>query len=296
MNLIVNDGINNVELESDYIINKAQNSQTTLERIKKQLSKLGQTVYEYENLEILKDNNIFVPINIINELRREILLKLDELRLYKIPYKKSEYYIDVPNFNKEENSNILVSTFEEYLKFKDKYNIIYIDDEKEFSKIKDKKCILKIPRINEKLKEYEFPILVSDLGSVYKYKNVDTDFSLNVANSYSVALLHSLGVNKITLSHELTYTQIEKLVNIYRERYNAHPNLEVITNDNIEAMVCKYNMLRKYKVDTGYLIDRFSNKYKIKIKNNLMHIYDYKRTNKTENYYKIGINNVRKNI
>ncbi|MGM9877612.1 MAG: DUF3656 domain-containing protein [Bacilli bacterium] len=294
--LIVNDGINNVELESDYIINKAQNSQTTLERIKEQLSKLGQTVYEYENLEILKDDDIFVPINIINELRREILLKLDELRLYKIPYKKSEYYIDVPNFNMEENSNILVSTYKEYLKFKDKYNIIYIDDEKEFSKIKDKKCILKMPRINEKLKEYEFPILVSDLGSVYKYKNVDTDFSLNVANSYSVALLHSLGVNKITLSHELTYTQIEKLVNIYRERYNAHPNLEVITNDNIEAMVCKYNMLRKYKVDTGYLIDRFSNKYKIKIKNNLMHIYDYKRTNKTENYYKIGINNIRKNI
>lgn len=155
---------------------------------------------------------------------------------------------------------------------------------------------MKIPRINEKLKEYEAPILVSDLGSVYKYKNVDTDFSLNVTNSYSVALLHSLGVNKITLSHELTYSQIEKLVKSYKERYNAHPNLEVITNDNIEAMVCKYNMLRRYKVDTGYLIDRFSNKYKIKIKNNLMHIYDYKRTNKIDNYYKIGINNIRKNI
>ena len=60
-------------------------------------------------------------------------------------------------------------------------------------------------------------------------------------------------------------------------------------------MICKYNMLKKYKVDEGYLIDRFNNKYKIKIKNNLMYIYDYKRTKLDENYFEIGINNIRIN-
>ena len=218
------------------------------------------------------------------------------MRLYKIPLKKETYHIEVPDFEKEKNQNILVNTFEEYLKFKDKYKYIYIDNEEEYNKINDNKCILKIPRINEKLKNYNTKLLVSDLGSVYKYKNIETDFSLNIVNSYAVALLHNLGVKKITLSHELTFTQIKKLIDIYKQRYNAHPNLEVIINANIEAMVCKYNILEKYKINNGYLIDRFSNKYKIKVKNNLMHIYDYKRTNKRENYFEIGINNIRIDI
>ena len=60
-------------------------------------------------------------------------------------------------------------------------------------------------KLKEYLKDYNQKLLVGELGSVYKYKNVDTDFSLNITNSYSVAFLHSIGVNKITLSHELNY-------------------------------------------------------------------------------------------
>ena len=216
-------------------------------------------------------------------------------RMYKTNYKKEAYDICVDNFEKTNNKNILISTYEQYLKVKDKYNIIYIDNLEEFNKIDDDKCVLKLDRINEHLSAYNQRLLVSDLGSVYKYKAVDTDFSLNVTNSYSVAFLHSLGVKKVTLSHELNYKQIRILIDNYKERYNKHPNLEVIVDANIEAMVCKYNMLKKYKVDEGYLIDRFNNKYKIKIKNNLMYIYDYKRTKLDENYFEIGINNIRIN-
>lgn len=295
MKLIITDNKNNVELESDYIVEPSQKSETTKERIIEQLSKLGDTVYEYSSLEIIKDDNIFVPINKLNELRRLTLEKLNELRLYKIPYKKENYSIEVPSFIKEEKTSILINSYEKYNQYKNNYDTIYIDDEIEYSKIKDNKCILKLPRINEYLKEYNAKLLVSDLGSIYKYKNVDTDFSLNVVNSYSVALLHSLGVNKITLSHELTYKQVEVLVNVYHERYNSHPNLEVIIDSNIEAMVCKYNMLNKSKVNNGFLIDRFNNKYEIKYKHNLMYIYDYKRTKLIENYHKIGVNYLRIN-
>ena len=296
MKFIVSDYKNTVEIESDYIVESSLKSETTLERITEQLSKLGDTIYEYTKLDILKDNNIFIPINKLNELRRITLEKLNEKRLYEIPYKKELYYIEVPCFNKEEKTSILVNNYEEYLKYKNNYDIIYIDNEIEYLKINDNKCILKLPRINEHLKEYNNTLLVSDLGSVYKYKNVHTDFSLNVVNSYSVAILHNLGVNKITLSHELTYKQIENLINEYKNRYNKHPNLEVIVDSNIEAMVCKYNMLNKYKVNKGYLVDRFNNKYRIIYKHNLMYIYDYKKTILKEDYFKLGVNHIRKNI
>lgn len=294
--LIVSDSKNIVEKDSDYIVEKSIKSETTIDRINEQLNKLGDTIYEFEDLKIEKDSDIFIPVNKLNELRREVMHTLNELRTYKTNYKKEKYYICVDNFEKENKKNILVSTYEQYLKIKDEYDIIYIDNESEYNKINDEKCVLKLNRINEHLKDYSDNLLVSDLGSVYKYKSVDTDFSLNVTNSYSVAFLHSIGVKKITLSYELNYKQINNLVSSYKERYNKHPNLEVIIEANEEAMICKYNMLKKYKTDNAYLIDRFNNKYKIKIKNNFMYIYNYNRRKLKENYFDIGINNIRTNL
>ena len=158
------------------------------------------------------------------------------------------------------------------------------------------KCILKLPRVLEHLPNLNQKLLVGELGSIYKYKNIDTDFSLNVLNSYSVAYLHSIGVNKITLSHELNYKQIKNLRDSYKKRYNKNPNLEVIVSGYEEAMICKYNMLKKYNKNNGYLIDRFNNKYKIVCKDNLMYIYNFKKRDLKENYFDIGINYVRSNL
>lgn len=293
--LIVDDSKNTVEMISNYIVENSIKSETTIDRIKEQLNKLGDTIYEFDNLEIIKDSNIFVPINILNELRREVMHTLDLKRMYKTNYKKDKYDIYVDNFEKEQKNSILINSYQQYLDIKDNFDIIYVDNKELFDKLNNKKCILKIPRINECLKDYNQNLLVSDLGSIYKYENVDTDFSLNVINSYSVAFLHSIGVNKITLSHELNYKQVKNLVESYENRYKKHPNLEVIISDYEEAMVCKYNMLKRYNKKTGYLIDRFNNKYKIAIKDNLMYIYNFRKKDLKENYFDIGINYVRIN-
>ena len=289
----ITDYNNEVELTSDYIVEEAKKSETTKDRIKEQLEKLGDTIYKFDILDIESDKNIFVPINKLNELRREVINILNEKRLYKIEYKKEKYNISVDNYEKVNKKSCLISTYEEYLKVKDNFDIIYVDN-KEL--LIEEKCILKLPRVLEHLDNYNQKLLVGELGSVYKYKNVDTDFSLNVTNSYSVAFLHSIGVNKITLSHELNYKQVKKLIEDYKERYKNHPNLEVIVSGYEEAMICKYNMLKKHNKDKGYLIDRFNNKYKIIVKNNLMYIYNFKKRNLTDNYFDIGINYIRTNF
>lgn len=292
----VSDYKNEVELYSDYIVENAKNSETTIDRIKEQLNKLGDTIYIFDNLDIKCDSNIFVPINKLNELRREVINILNEKRLYKTNYKKEIYNISVDNFDKVYKKTCLINTYEQYLKIKDDFDIIYANNKQLFNKINDKKCILKIPRVLEHLPNLNQKLLVGELGSVYKYKDVDTDFSLNVLNSYSVAYLHSIGVNKITLSHELNYKQVKTLVANYKARYNKNPNLEVIISGYEEAMICKYNMLKKYNKDKGYLIDRFNNKYKIVSKDNLMYIYNFKKRDLKENYFDIGINYVRSNL
>ena len=290
--LSVTDYKNEVELECDYIVEKALKSETTIDRIKDQLNKLGDTIYTFDNLDIESDKNIFVPINKLNELRRLVMHTLDKKRLYEIEYKMEKYDICVDNFDIVSKKCVLISTYEDYLKVKDNFDIIYVDNKELFNKISDNKCILKLPRVLEHLEDIDGKLLVGELGSVYKYKNVDTDFSLNVFNSF----LHSIGVNKITLSHELNYKQVKNLVDNYKKRYNKHPNLEVIISGYEEAMICKYNLLKKYNKDKGYLIDRFNNKYKIVYKDNLMYIYNFKKRDLKENYFDIGINYVRANI
>ena len=294
--LYVTDGEFEVSMNSDYITEESISSPITEERVKEQLTKLGDTVYEFENLEIDLSDNVFVPVNKLNNLRREVMHTLDSKRLYKSNYKKEKYDICVDNFPKREEKSVLIDTYEQYLKVKDSFDTIYVDSKELYDKINDKKCILKLSRVLEHLPDFDMKLLVGELGSVYKYKNVDTDFSLNVTNTYTVALMHSLGVNKVTLSYELNYKQIKYLVECYKKRYNKNPNLEVIVDSNVEVMVSKYNMLKKYDKKEGYLIDRFKNKYKVKIKDNLMYIYHFKRTVDSSNYFDIGINSIRVNL
>lgn len=293
--LILDDGVNVIEDTSDYIVEKAIKNETTTDMVYEQINRLGDTIYTLDNFEIIKDECIFIPISKLNELRRKVIHTLTEKRMYKTNYKKSNYEICVDNFVKESKKTVQISTYEQYLSVLDKFDTIYVDNFALFNKLNDKKCVLKLSRVIEHLKEYDMKLLVSELGSVYKYKNIDTDFSLNVTNSYSVAFLHNLGVNKVTLSYELNYKQIKKLVSAYECRYHTHPNLEVIIEANVEAMVSKYNMLKKYNKESGYLIDRFGNKYKI-VCDELMHIYDYKRRKLEENYFEIGVNSIRINL
>ena len=180
--------------------------------------------------------------------------------------------------------SILISNIKDY----EPCDIVYVDNIELLNKIPN--SILKLDRVLEHLPDYNNKLLVGELGSVYKYKNVITDFSLNVTNSYTVAILHSLGVERVTLSYELNEDQIKELVDNYIKRYNKYPNLELIIKGYEEVMISKYKL-----IDNAYLVDKFNNKFKIKIKNNLMHIYNYKCRNMTNDYYKMGINYLRIN-
>lgn len=64
----------------------AQNQPLTEERIRSQMEKLGNTEYEWENLEIQMDENIFIPMKMLNEARREALESLENELLK--PYKR----------------------------------------------------------------------------------------------------------------------------------------------------------------------------------------------------------------
>ena len=294
--LTITDG-NNEVVTTGSLVETAKTSPISYERIKEQLNKLGNTIYQFTNLEIKGDDNIFISIKELNDLRNKATKILNDKRLYNYQYLKEEYKIDLHNKKKKKNYNILISDLNQYNQIKDKnYKYIYMEQEL-FDKIDDKRKVLRLNRVLEHHQKYNQKLLIGELGSLI-YDDISTDFSFNVTNSYSVALLHSLGVEQICLSYELTDTQIKNLIDAYHQRYHKHPNLELVVYGNLEAMISKYNINQKYNVDESILLDRFNNKYKVIIKDNLMHIYDYKKRNYQDlnKYFAMGINNLRYNL
>lgn len=293
--LTIND---NISIISDYIVDESKNYPTTKDSIIKQLSKLGNTVYEIDTIDINMDDNIFIPVKVLNNLRRDIIDKLNESRKKKILYTKSEYSIDVKDYEHEKKLVLYLSDNKKI--DLSKYDEIIVDD---INFIEDNNYRLKLSRVNEQLNEFNNKkLLIGELGSLYKYRNNNnlcSDFSFNVTNSYSVAFLHSLGVDKVTLSYELNDYQIEKIIKKYHERYNKHPNIELIVSDIPEAMILKYDIFNgNYDKNNKYYIkDKFNNKFDVKRKNNLTIIYNFKPINKEQidKYYELGINSLRIN-
>lgn len=285
--------------KSDYIVQESNKYPTTNDNIINQLSKLGNTVFYASDIKLEIDDNIFIPIKKLNEIRRNAIDNIISNRLYDIPFKKSKYYIKLPDFDVENIKTIYVKTLQEYIKIKDMdYNQIYVDINI-FDKINDSRAILKLPRIQETLKERNSKLLIGEYGSLYKYKHNDitTDFSFNIVNSYSVAFLHSLGVKKVTLSYELNDYQINKIVESYKDRYHKNPCLEVIVSGKIESMITKYKLLQKYKITNGenYLLDKYNNRFLVEEKDNCTYIYHYlpkKVDNKTK-YFSLGVSSIR---
>ena len=263
---------------SDYIIERAKSSQVDSETIRNKLNKLNNTPYYINSIDIKIEDNIFIPIFVINDIRRNLIEELNNKRLERKELRYDEYKIELPDYKRESKKSILIDSNEEISGYDEVYN---------FQDTKN--TTLKLNRIIESHEDINKRVLVSELGSINKYKDVVTDFGLNVTNSYTVAFLHSLGVKKITLSYELNYKQIKDIIESYHKRYNKHPNLEVIVSGYPEAMVCKY------KIYADYLKDRFDNLFKIKIRNNYMYIYNYKKINLHEDFYKIGVNSIRYN-
>ena len=56
--------------ELDYIPEQAQKAPATKESIISQVSKTGNTPYEFENIKVNLDENLFVPVKVLNQLRR----------------------------------------------------------------------------------------------------------------------------------------------------------------------------------------------------------------------------------
>jgi len=80
----IKDGDSNaVAVESEYLVEKAEKLPTSKAQIEKQLTKLGNTLFEAAELNVSVEGDIFIPVGQLNELRTKAVLQLENLRISK---------------------------------------------------------------------------------------------------------------------------------------------------------------------------------------------------------------------
>ena len=289
--LEMTDGNNNVKVNAD-IVEPAKNNGTSSDRIKEQLLKLGNTPFSCDSIDVNIPDGIFIPISLLNELRRGCVDRLINIR----SNKKKPVIINDKYFPEKKNSSSRIQLScivrnKEQLEacLKENVDYIYTDNIKLYEEYHNRYNVyLRLDRVMNRFKDLDNEkLLVGEVGSINKYltnNKIDTDYFLNVVNSYYIDYLRKLGINKITLSPEVSIEKLENTVSIC-----GNNNLEVVVYGKIEAMIMKYCPLKELvNKDKICSICSSNKKYCLKDRNNALYPLTFDNVNHLTHifYYK----------
>lgn len=213
-----------------------------MKEIKEKITKLGNTPFVCNNINIDIDRDIFVNMKDINNIRRLLCDKLITTSSNKRDIIINKYSLD---YNKEDDYNTEISILarnkeQVQAEFKIDMNIdrIYVDSEL-YDIYKDNdKVYLRLERVNNNYNYDSKNILATEIGAIYKYRdnNLISDYYLNVVNNYSIKFLLDNGVKRITLSPEVNYNYLDDYI---------LDKVELIIYGTIENMITKSHVLLK---------------------------------------------------
>lgn len=234
---------------SNIVPTPALNRPITKERIAEQFNKTGNTPYTFSNLEIILDDNLYIPhISDLNELRRTVLQELENTIIKKftrvpneLKMKNSQFedFVEKPLTKKTSLLlNILNLDFDyTILENVDRiYLPLHFFSAQNYEKlvkhltskhkiyiympliIKNNYKNIFINTINEALSKFEIAgFVISNLSQLQLLKDYKSEYefignyTLNVYNDYTSSELNNLGLNTITLSPELNNFDIENI-------------------------------------------------------------------------------------
>ena len=269
--LVRDEDDNSTCISSEYVIETAIKKATTEKDIKKQLTKLGNTVFDAQDVEISIEEDIFIPIKEMNELRSRAVSELEKMRIegrrrpgHK-PYIISEKSTPI-NINQKPLLAVSVSDpgFVEQaisggadLLYYERKNCMQ-DDYSDLglaaahAKEGDVPVYLHTPvivkdsemqgigKIMTAAKEAGFEgILAANPGIFRKATNygipVIADSHLNIFNRESASLLIKMEAGSVVLSPEMNYGQI-------REVSSSAPT-EFIVQGSLQVMVSEHGLV-----------------------------------------------------
>ena len=242
-----------VSVTSEYIAVSAINQPSQNTQLHDQLDKLGNTPYYWDELEIDADDNLFIPVKVINEIRRDAI-SLWEGKVTERPAPAIEKHTATLQGEFRSAKVGVVAKVETLEQFHAAANsgitIIYFNDSMlidttEYPEIEMYEVKNRISQ-SEPTTSSSSPIVINDLGQIPELGIVWIgDQFMNVTNIYSAAFLADHGASYVTLSPELQQSRLESFYSQYLKTFNHSPNLEMVIYGRLDLMISKYCPIAK---------------------------------------------------
>ncbi|MEI3410670.1 MAG: DUF3656 domain-containing U32 family peptidase [Clostridia bacterium] len=265
----------NFEYTSNIIPNTSINKPLDQDTIIKQFSKTNNSIYEFKKIKIILDDNLFLPISSLNDLRRTILENIEKQTLDKIKRTSNCCYTPIVSNASNLKNNYKISLLlndlnleYDYSKLNGVHNL-YIP--LKFFVNKNYENILKV--LNKKFSTYIYLptiiranyrnlfydnivnttkkynikgivlsnisnfMLISDLYKSNKNLELIANYTFNIYNNETINKLNELQISRYTVSPELNKLSI---LNLY-----GNPQKELIVYGKIPLMNMNYCLLGK---------------------------------------------------
>ena len=195
------------------------NKGTSFERIKEQLMKSKDLPFYIKNIDIKGDEDIFIQISSLNELRNSALEKL--ITLIKEPYEciYSEYSSSIERITNSKGIIAITNNIEQD-------NMI--DDERISVSSSKSNIIQYMNRININPKFVAEKIITHNILSSDKYLIASP--YCNITNSYALDAYYEIGYKECMLSLELDIKSIKDIIYDFKNRHHFNPNLGMLIN------------------------------------------------------------------
>ncbi len=220
--------------EKGNVVERAKSAVVTKERVISQVKKLGNTPFNCHDIDVLLDDDIFIPMGEINVLRRTLTERL----IGKLVMNFKEPVIKDISLDYIAASDIDINDYKSI-------------DECQFD-IKDKKGI-----IHEIIDGREKDFIAAS--------------SCNITNSYTAYFLSYYGYKGVFLSTELTDYELNYLISKIKKKTSI--KLFVENNINNKVMTIKGNILNIDRSSDYYLLDPKMRKFKVIFDGRLTSIY-----------------------
>lgn len=242
LEITVSDGIHEVQKVSDCSIDKAQKRPVEAADIQKRIDKANDTIFAFKQIEIEKDDNIFLPLQQINALRRQALDALYDLRVQDFT-RKHVQFVSAPIKDTFESFTLELTVLseEQLLACKDVKASLFTSNYELYKTYKDQIPVM-YRQSNVVSTQCDEAKMVGDIGGLNQGKIIDE--SLNVSNSETVAYLQSMQNQHIYVSRELTHEAIFDLVQDFQKTYHFLPNIGVVLYGKAKVMHIKTNIIK----------------------------------------------------
>lgn len=261
-----------VTATSELIPSEAQNSPTTKEKIITQISKTGNTPFEFEDINLNLDDNLFVPISSLNELRRNALENLMDKIIEKEILTKNLEFKPISNFsfvlsnksNSTQRINLLLNVLDKNSNYCNltgvdrlfiplKYFVLSEYSDKLKSICQTFNTYIYMPNVLRDSIKIDFDNIVSSfkingfvisainqLDIVGKYNlELIGNYTLNVYNTHTINFLQSKGIIETCITPELNDFDTKQLIE------TSSLPLELMVYGRIPFMTMNYCLLGK---------------------------------------------------